>query len=287
MRRETHRLMVNGLSHFVRDTGPVEGPIAILLHGFPDSGAMWDGVTPALTAAGFRIVAPDLRGFGETDMAARKAEYEINVGAAPDVLALCDAMEITRAHIVGHDFGAPVAWTLAAQHPQRFATLTALSVGHVRAYLRGGGEQLLKAWYVLLHQCRGVSEALYRADDWRLLRQHWSGHGDIEAAISNLARPGRLTAALDWYRANISLGRMIRQPRFGAFGEEIVRIPTLGVWSDGDRYLSERQMTRSSDYVDAPWVYKRIDNAGHWIALDAPDRLAELLVDHWRSYSVT
>ena len=91
-----------------------------------------------MTDAGFRVIAPDLRGFGRSELASKKSDYEINTGAIPDIVAILHSLNIKRAHIVGHDFGAPVAWSLAAQHPDLFASLTALSVGHARAFLRGG-----------------------------------------------------------------------------------------------------------------------------------------------------
>lgn len=283
MRVETHRLSANGLSHFVRDSGDEAAPPAILLHGFPDSSAVWDRTTPLLLEAGFRVIAPDLRGFGETDMAAKVADYEIATGAVKDVLAIMDALGAGKAHVAGHDFGAPVAWALAAQHPDRFRTLTAISVGHSRAFLKAGWEQKWRSLYMVFHQFRGVCEAVYRSNDWALLRKHWSAHGDIDDAIRLLARPGRLTAGLNWYRANISLARMLNPPPPGALGEEIVRIPTLGVWSDGEAYLTEAQMTGSAAYVDAPWTYRRIDGASHWIPYDAPEALARAMISHWRS----
>lgn len=284
MRAETQRISANGLSHFVRDSGDADAPAAILLHGFPDSSAVWTKVTPPLVSAGFRVIAPDLRGFGETDMAASVADYDIQNGAFKDVLAIMDALKIGLAHVAGHDFGAPVAWMLAAQRPERFKTLTALSVGHTRAYLKAGWEQKWRGAYILFHQLRGLCEAAYRANDWALLRKHWSAHGDIQETVRLLSRPGRLTAGLNWYRANISLDRILKPPPVGTFGEEIVRIPTLGIWSDGEAYLTEAQMTGSEDYVDAPWRYERINGASHWIPYDAPDALSRSMISHWRTY---
>lgn len=283
MRNTTHHIQANGLTHFIRDSGDEGAPAAILLHGFPDTSDIWAAMTPMLAAAGFRIIAPDLRGFGESDMAARKADYDINAGAIPDILEIIGVLNIDRAHIVGHDFGAPVAWSLAAQYPERFTTLAALSVGHPRAYLRAGPQQLKMSWYILFHQLRGVCEAAYRFNDWMFLRRHWTAHTDIETVIANLTRPGRLTAGLNWYRANLSLARMVRPPKWGAFGEETVRIPTLGLWSDGEKYLTERQMKLSEDYVEAPWRYQRISGASHWIPSDKPSECAEALIEHWRA----
>jgi pimeloyl-ACP methyl ester carboxylesterase len=282
-RAVTHRLFANGLTHFVRDSGPEAGPAAVLLHGFPDSSAVWSKVTPLLAAEGYRILAPDLRGFGETDIPVRLEDYEIATGAVHDVLGVLDRLNIARAHLVGHDFGAPVAWALAAQHKERFLSLAALSVGHTRAFLSAGAEQKHRSFYMVVHQARGLCEWLYRANDWALLRGHWSAHGDIEEAIRLLSRPGRLTAGLNWYRQNASLARMVNPPKPGALGEERVTIPTLGIWSSGEKYLTEVQMTGSKAYVDGPFRYERIEGASHWIPYDASERLAALLIGHWRA----
>jgi pimeloyl-ACP methyl ester carboxylesterase len=281
MNQQIHIIRANRLTHFVRDAGPKEGPVAVLLHGFPDTADLWSGVAPALIKAGYRIIAPDLRGFGRTDMPARVADYDIFGGAIPDIIALLDALEIERAHVAGHDFGAAVAWGLAALHPDRFNTLTAISVGHPRAFLAAGASQKLMSWYIALHQLRGLCEAAYRFGDWRFFRHHWAGHGDIDATIAMLARPGRLAAGLNWYRANVSFARILNPPPIGALGEEIVRIPTMGIWGDGDKYLGEPQMTGSAAFIEAPWRYERIDGAGHWVMRDAASSLAALLASHW------
>lgn len=282
----SHRIAANGLTHFVRDSGDEGAPAAILLHGFPDTSAVWNRVTPFLVAGGYRVIAPDMRGFGETAMAATVASYEIETGAAIDVVAILDALKVHRAHLVGHDFGAPVAWLLAAQKPERFFSLSALSVGHMRAFLAAGAEQKLRSFYILVHQMRGVCEWLYTRDDWSLLRRHWSGARDPDETIRLLSRPGRLTAGLNWYRANISLSRILAPPRPGTLGEERVRIPTLGVWSEGEKYLVEDQMVRSGDYVDSVWTYARLEKASHWMQEDAPEALSKLLLGHWRSAEV-
>lgn len=283
MRLDTHRIHANGLTHFVCDSGDMHAPAAILLHGFPDSSALWDDVTPLLTAGGFRIIAPDLRGFGDTDIPERLEDYDIQTGAARDVLEIMDKLNIKRAHIVGFDFGAPVAWFLAANHPEKFISLTALSVGHTRAFLAAGAEQKRRSFYILVHQMRGICEWLYRRNDWALLRKHWDAIRGIDETIALLSRPGRLTAGLNWYRANISLKRILFPPKPGELGEERVKIPTLGVWSSGEKYLVEEQMKASGAFVDAPFTYERIEGASHWMQRDAPDRLAALLLSHWRT----
>ena len=118
-----HRISANGLTHFIRDSGSENAPAALLLHGFPDSSAIWDFLTPILVEKGYRIIAPDLRGFGQSDMAARKKDYDLNTGSIPDMVELMRALDVERAHLVGHDFGAPVAWGLARDTLIFFALL--------------------------------------------------------------------------------------------------------------------------------------------------------------------
>lgn len=275
------RIDANGLSHFVRDDGPETAPAIVLLHGYPDSSAMWSGFAPRLAAGGFRVIAPDLRGFGETDMPARLKDYDIETGAAPDVIAILDALGVERAHLVGHDFGAVVAWTLAIRRPDRFRTLAALSVGHPRAFMTAGAEQIGKSWYIGLHLLPGLAEAVYRLDDWRPFKRYCAGHPDIDAAAELLKRPGRLTAGLNWYRVNANPLRMIKARR--SQEDAAVRIPTLGVWSTLDQFLGEAQMKNSREFIAAPWRYARIEGARHWLTHEQPERLVALLFEHWNA----
>jgi pimeloyl-ACP methyl ester carboxylesterase len=285
MDRRFHTLQANGLSHHVCDSAPageIRG-IALFLHGFPDDHTVWDALTPPLIEAGYRVIAPDMRGFGETQMASALRDYDITTGAIPDMIGVLDALKLERVHLVGHDFGASTAWLLAAQHPDRFQTLTALSVGHPRAFLqmRTESEQRRMSFYILQHQFRGLCEWAYQRRDWAWFRAHWDRHCDLEGAILKLSRPGRLSAGLNWYRANAGLDRMLLPPRPGAFGEEKIRIPALGVWSDGDKYLGEAQMRLSAHQAEAGWRYERLNGLGHWLQAEAPERLAPLLLEHW------
>ncbi|MBR9825873.1 MAG: alpha/beta hydrolase [Alphaproteobacteria bacterium] len=281
-----HVIHANGLDHHVWDSQPLEvsRPAVLLLHGFPDDHTVWDPLTPHLLDAGYRVIAPDLRGFGETGIADAVSQYEMRTGAIPDVLGVLDALDPGPVHLVGHDFGASLAWLLAAQHPDRFRTLAALSVGHPRAFLEARKDpvQMRMSFYILQHQFRGLCEWAYKRNDWAWFRAHWDRHCDMDGAIARLSRPGRLTAGLNWYRANAGLDRMLNPPTPGALGEERVSIPTLGVWSDGDKYLGERQMRASGDLVDAAWRYERFDGVGHWLQAEVPERLMPVLLEHWR-----
>jgi pimeloyl-ACP methyl ester carboxylesterase len=260
----------DGVTLAVLDAG--EGSPVVLLHGFPDSSHVWRHQVPALVDAGLRVIAPDLRGFGESDRPERVEDYGVG-SSVRDVLAVLDALEVERAHVVGHDFGAVVAWLLAAYAPQRVDRLVAMSVGHPGRRERTI-EQREKGWYQLLFQFPEAEELL-RRDDWKLLREVFRGEGDLDRYLADLSRPGALTAGLNWYRANLSPARELEdRPPVPA-----VAAPTLGLWSAGDRYLAEDRMVNSAEHVSGPWRYERIDDASHWLQLDQPERVNSLLVE--------
>ena len=270
------RVAGDGIELAVLDEG--EGQPVLFLHGFPDSSKLWRNQVPALVGAGFRVIAPDLRGFGESDRPEGVEHYAISRSVA-DVLAVLDALEVERTHVVGHDWGAGLAWVLAAYVPERIDRLVVLSVGHPNVMQRPSIEQREKFWYQLLFQFEGVAEELLQRDDWRLFRELSQGQGDREHALPGLSRPGALTAALNWYRANGAPEQEL-EPRRPV---PAVGAPTLGIWSSGDRYLVEQGMLDSAEHVTGPWRYERIDGAGHWLQLDAPQRLNELLLEFLRA----
>lgn len=262
------RVSVDGIELEVHVEG--EGEPVVLVHGFPDSSALFRLLIPRLVAAGYRTVAPDLRGFGESDAPLGKRNYTV-ARLAADVLAVMDAVGVKKAHLVGHDWGAAVAWLLAGKYAERFHTLTALSAGHARAYLAAGLPQVVRAWYILIILVPFLSERATRARNWALLRAGAAHHPESERWIRDLSRPGRLTAGFNVYRANVSGGE---HPN--------VRIPVLGIWSDGDVALTEAQMKLSERYVDGPFRYERIEGASHWFPVEVPDRLSELLLVFFR-----
>ena len=264
------RVDVHGAEFEVDVAG--DGPAVVLLHGWPDSHRLWREQLPALHAAGFRTIAPDQRGMGESYAPPAVEDYAMHT-LVGDVLGIMDAVGVERAHVVGHDFGAAVAWGLASFVPDRVDRLVALSVGHPAAFLGAGIEQRQKSWYMLLFQFVGVAEEWISADDFRNFRE-WANHPDADAVIADLRRPGALTAGLNWYRANVGPERLLAPPP-----KRPVAAPTMGVWSSDDLALTERQMLDSAAYVTGPWRYERMDGAGHWMQLEVPDALNALLVD--------
>lgn len=246
----------------------------LLLHGFPDSSQLWRHQIPALTGAGLRAIAPDLRGFGESDKPEAVEDYAIARSVA-DMVAVLGALGVERARVVGHDWGAGLAWALAAFVPELVERLVVMSVGHPNTLREPSIEQREKAWYQLLFQFEGAAEELIRRDDWKLFRELLGGARDRERYLDDLSRPGALTAGLNWYRANARPDQELERTRpFPAVGA-----PTMGIWSSGDNFLLEEGMLGSGEHVTGPWRYERVEGAGHWLQLDAPDRINELLLE--------
>jgi len=263
------KFVVNGIRFNVIIEGT--GPDVILLHGFPDSALIWRNQIPALVQAGYRVIVPDLRGCGESEAPTDKAGYKMDI-LADDVIGLMDCLGISKVKLVGHDWGAALGWFIAIWHPERVARYVAMSVGHPSSFKKGGFEQKARSWYALVFQIPVCSELIMKAFDWFILRIFTRNHPEAVNWIKDKERPGRLTAGYNWYRANMAL--ML----FGKMSH--VKIPVLGIWSDGDYYLSEKQMKLSALYVDAPWRYERIENSTHWIQPDQPERLNKLLIDY-------
>jgi len=250
-----------------------DGRPVVLLHGFPDSGRLWRHQVPALGEAGFRVIVPDLRGYGRSDKPAQADSYRMRA-LVGDVLAVIDDAGAERAHLVGHDWGAALAWAVSAQAGSRVDHLVALSVGHTAMLGADHFEQHEKSWYMLLFQFVGVAEQWLAADDWANFRA-WSNHPDADATIAELVANGSLTPALNYYRANFSPQWYLRSRA------DLVPIdvPTMGVWSSGDRFLTEGQMTESVSTVTDRWRYERLNGPGHWMQLEAPEQVNQLLLD--------
>jgi pimeloyl-ACP methyl ester carboxylesterase len=252
--------------------GDAGGPPVLLLHGWPDSHELWRHQVEALTNAGYRTIAPDLRGFGASDKPADPAAYNI-LSLLGDVTGLLDALDVGRAHVVGHDWGAGLAWALAAFAAERVDHLVALSVGHPLSFGDAGFPQLEKSWYMLLFQFEGIAEQWLSNDDWANFRV-WAGHPDHDAVAAAMGKPDALTAGLNWYRANMGPARLVQPP----LEFPPIAAPTLAIWSDHDMALIEEGVVRSAEHVTGPFRYERIEGVGHWIPVEAPEVLNRLLL---------
>ncbi len=268
-----------GLTFDVRDSGPAGGDPVLLLHGFPQHAGSWDRVAPVLHGAGLRTLAPDQRGYSPGARPTGRRAYLLRE-LVDDVRALLDAARLERAHVVGHDWGAMVAWGLAAWHPDRVSTLTAVSVPHPAAFTRAlvTSSQALRSSYMAFFQLPVLPEAVLRAGNSARLRQLLLGSGmpagDAEDTVARMRPAGALTAALDWYRA-LPLGAR------DAVGR--VRVPTLHVWSDGDAALGRVGAEATADFVTGPYRLEVLEGVSHWVPETAADRLGELVVAHVRT----
>ncbi len=266
---QTLAVRAGGIELNVQLTG--DGPVVVLLHGFPDSLHLWRAVVPHLVAAGYRVVALDQRGCGDSPTPAGRAHYGID-RLLDDVTGVLDTLGLDEpVHVMGHDWGAVVAWCLAMTQPQRVRSAVAISVGHPRAYALAGLEQKRKGLYTLGWQFPGLAERWLTANDWARMRHWLRDHPDADACLRDLARPGRLTAGLNWYRANLVPVLWRRWPA--------CRVPMLGIWSSEDHCLAEDQMAGSGRRMAAPWRYERIEGAGHWLPLEQPERIARLAAE--------
>ena len=262
----TKTMSVRGLSFPVVDHG--SGPVVLLLHGFPDDRSLWRYQVGPLASAGYRVVAPDLRGFGDAPRPQDPKEYGLSI-VIDDVLGILDALEIRRVQLVAHDWGAAVGWRLAAEHPDRVTRYVALSVG-----APGGPmpiEQREKSWYMAFFRQTGTAETQLAQNDWQLFREWTRNAKDTDRYVARLSRPGALTAGLNWYRAS-------GQPAAAGAAPPAVTIPVLGIWSDGDAYLTEIRMKTSGERIRGPFRYEKIAGASHWLMLDKPQELNRLLL---------
>ena len=262
-----------GLTFDVTDAGPADGPAVVLLHGFPEDRTSWDAIVPQLTAAGYRCLVPDQRGYSPGARPKGRRAYTAQE-LARDVLCMADHAGVDRFHLVGHDWGAAIAWYLAANHPKRVQTLTALSVPHTQAFLWSmrHSRQLLKSWYMLAFQIPRLPERGLAADGGRRFVEAFTRSGlPSEHAERYARRAGELTGPLNWYRA---LPWSARQ------SVPVVTVPTLFVYGEGDVALDRAGADACGRWVSGPYRYEVIEGGGHWLPEVAADRVGSLLLEH-------
>ncbi len=266
----------DGLVFDVRDHGPIQGDPVVLLHGFPERASSWDDVARILHEAGYRTLAMDQRGYSPRARPPRRRDYKASELVA-DVLALIDELPGGTAHLVGHDWGAAVAWSVAMVAPDKVRTLTAVSVGHPSAFfasfVRSG--QALRSWYMGFFQLPFVPEWA-GSSGWFAtgLRKGGMTADDVARFRREVVEDGALPYALNWYRAvPLSDPRSTRTR---------VTVPTTLVWSDGDAALGPWAAEHTEEWVDAPYRLVVLRGVSHWIPTQAPGPLAEAILDRVR-----
>ncbi|HEX7538059.1 MAG TPA: alpha/beta fold hydrolase [Dermatophilaceae bacterium] len=270
----------DGLVFDVHDAGPLDGVPVLLLHGFPQDARSWDAVSPLLHARGYRTIAPDQRGYSPGARPGSRRAYRLSELAA-DGIRLIDVADLGPVHLVGHDWGAAVAWDIAARRPDLLRSLTALSVPHPVAFLRAvlTSSQGLRSRYMLFFQLPWLPErTLTSGESWeRSLR----ATGMSAQAAARDAEPMRdrraATGALNWYRAMVFSGpRTVRAK---------ITVPTLYVWSDRDAAIGPKGAALTPRFVAGPYTYKVLEGVSHWIPDEAPEQLDALLATHFDAAS--
>ncbi len=261
----------DGLTFDVTDAGPGDADtVVVLLHGFPQDRTAWDGVIPALAAAGARVLAPDQRGYSPRARPPARRAYVLAELVA-DVVALIDAARAPRVHLVGHDWGGGVAWALAARHPERLASLTVLSTPHPAAMLWAitHATQAVRSWYMLAFQLPGLPERLLAGHIEEFLRSTALPDAHLRRYAARFANPAELTGPLAWYRALPLAGR--------AAAPGVVGVPTTYLWGMHDPALGRAAALRTARFVRADYRFVILD-AGHWLPETHPGQVvAEVL----------
>jgi len=274
-------ITTNGIRLHTVMAGPQSGPPVVLLHGFPETWRCWIRQLPALVNAGCRVIIPDQRGYNLSDKPKGIKNYRIST-LVDDIVGLIDALEYEKVNLVGHDWGAVVAWTLANTYPERLHRLSIMNAPHpavVKRFLQRDLEQLRRSWYIFFFQLPWLPEAGMRRDNWRGAEYALRGSGkihtftneDIEKYKEAWSQPGAMTAMINWYRAALQY-----QPP--VLKDPCIKVPTLMMWGMQDFALSHRMARPSMDYVDEGNLIL-FPEATHWVQRDAADEVNHYLID--------
>ncbi|MBY4272517.1 alpha/beta fold hydrolase [Rhodococcus fascians] len=267
--RYTH----DGLEFDVLDQGPLDGPIVLLLHGFPERAASWSAVMDQLNEAGFRTIAPDQRGYSPGARPKRRRDYRVGA-LVDDVVALIDEIG-APVHVVGHDWGAMVAWVTAGRRPDLVSSLTAFSVPHPGSFMTAllTSRQILHSWYFAFFQLpilpeKWMTRPGQRAEKW--YERSGMNAEDLERTRTDIVDYGALPYAVTWYR-----GLPFSNPGIGRLR---ITVPTSMVWSDGDTFIGRSAIERAQQYVDARYTLTVLAGVTHWIPTQAPTAAAQAII---------
>ena len=284
----THeKVSTNGIQLHVVQAGPLDGKPVLLLHGFPEFWYGWRNQITPLAQAGFRVIVPDQRGYNLSDKPQSVKDYSID-RLARDITGLLDALGYNRVFLAGHDWGAAVAWHVAATTPERLEKLVILNVPHpavMMGTLRSGLRQVLKSWYIFFFQMCGFSEWLLSRRDYdgllhmlKASAQPGTFNADnLEQYRNAYRQPGALTAMLNWYRAAFHAGiRRTKNP--AEITPERINVPTLILWGVKDVALSHEMAQPSADLcVQSELVF--FDRATHWVQHDEAEAVTHKMVN--------
>jgi pimeloyl-ACP methyl ester carboxylesterase len=278
---EALRLRTDGITLHAVAAGPVDGPLVLLLHGFPEFWWGWRRQIGPLAAAGLRVVAPDQRGYNLSDKPPGVRAYNLDT-LADDVLGLADAFGRERFAVVGHDWGGVVAWHLAARNPGRVARAAILNAPHpatLGRYMLAHPSQAARSWYVAFFQAPLLPELTLRATDFAALRRSMAGTAratifseeDFARYRAAWSRPGALTAMLNWYRALVRSTRSVQRER--------IRVPVRLIWGDRDAFLDRGLAEVGLALCEKGGEAFHLPEATHWVQHEEPERVNRLLAD--------
>ena len=272
-------IAANGIRLHVVQSGPDEGPLVILLHGFPEFSYGWRRQIPYLASAGYRVWAPDQRGYNLSDKPDGIAEYTLDLLAA-DVIGLIDAAGQQKVFLVGHDWGATVAWWVAGKYPDRLEKMVVMNVPHgavMKKNLRDNFNQLRRSWYIFFFQVPWLPEFLARRQNWRVAAQALSRSSrpgtftssDLDQYRQAWSRPNAYRSMLNWYRA------IVQKPSTPPVNPRIT-VPTLLIWGAQDRFLGRELAQPSIDLCDDGRLVF-IEEATHWVQHEEPEQVNGLI----------
>lgn len=265
-----------------RAAGPEDGEVVLLLHGFPQNSYEWRQQLKALGEAGYRAIAPDQRGYSPGARPADVSEYSI-LALAGDVVGMADALGVQRFHLVGHDWGAAVAWVVSALAADRVISVEPMSVPHPDAFSVVLADttscQYSASAYFDTFTSPGATD-LFVANDFALLKAAYAGvpAADVDVYVAELGNRETIDAGLNWYRANVA-NRQVTNPGLGA-----TTVPTMFFWSDGDTFLCRDGADLTAQYVTGPYRFEVVQGVNHWIPDLASDVVNPLLLEHLRAF---
>jgi pimeloyl-ACP methyl ester carboxylesterase len=281
MRYQEKQITTNGLNLHVVMAGPKKGRPVVMLHGFPEFWYGWRAQIPALAKAGYRVIVPDQRGYNLSDKPKGASAYRVDM-LVQDIAGLADALGYKQINLVGHDWGAVVAWAFALWHPERVRKLGILNVPHpavMLRFLRRDPEQLRRSWYIFFFQLPWLPEYFLHQQGWRGVVRALRGSGrihtftneDIAEYKKAWSQPGAMTAMLNWYRAAVR-----HRPKLP--DDLQVKVPTLMMWGMHDVALSHRMARPSLDYcADGKLIF--FEDASHWVQHDEAALVSQYLLE--------
>lgn len=276
----------NNIKLHVLTDGSETGPSVVLLHGFPEFHYGWRKQIPALVNAGFRVIVPDQRGYNLSDKPKGISAYDVDI-LAKDIIGLLDHFGIEKTFLVGHDWGAVVAWTLALNHPERFKKLAILNVPHpdvMTRFILENAEQRKRSWYVFFFQIPFFVEWVLRRNNFRNMARMLVGSGrkstfsadDLLEYKKAWSQTGALTGMVNWYRAVFwrSLKYAFQQNKIPM---RQVQVPTLMLWGKRDVALSHEMVNPSIALCDQG-EFMLFEKATHWVQHDEADEVNRRLI---------